>query len=124
MARELRVLVEWETVLHRMLDCSARFPKSVRYSFVHRIDNLVLDITQHIVQAQYAPPEEQLYHLSILNSKVAQLRLLWRISADRGYLSIGQLRDIIASLEGIGYQVHAWVQQGKHEEEPKTEGML
>ena len=109
MARDLRVLMEWEGILHRMLDCTQRFPKSARFSFVQRIDSLVLDIAQTIVKAQYVPTEEQAVPLRLLNSQLAQLRLLWRLSADRKYLSLGLLRDFIAALDGIGFQVHAWL---------------
>ena len=109
MARDLRVLIEWEGILHRMLDCTQRFPKSVRFSFVQRIDALLLDIAQTIVKAQYAPTEDQSVHLQILNSQLAQLRLLWRLSADRKYLSMGLLREFIEALDGIGFQVHAWL---------------
>ena len=109
MARDLRVLIEWEKILHRMLDCTQRFPKSARFTFVQRIDTLVLDIAQTIVKAQYAPTEDQSVHLHLLNSQLAQLRLLWRLSADRKYLSTGLLREFINALEGIGFQVHAWL---------------
>ena len=118
MARDLRVLIEWESVLHRMLDCTQRFPKSVRFSFVQRIDTLVLDIAQTIVKAQYAPTEDQPVHLQILNSQLAQLRLLWRLSADRKYLSMGLLREFIEALDGIGFQVHAWLKVVNVEMDP------
>jgi hypothetical protein len=109
MARELKILVEWEPLLHQILDCTQRFPKSVRHSFVDRIYGLCLDLTQTIVRAQYSPSEEQAIHLALLNQLLAQLRLLLRISADRKYLSLGQLKVFIEGLEGIGYQVHSWL---------------
>ena len=109
MSRELRVLVEWEPLLHQILDCTQRFPKSTRFSFVQRIDSLCLDITQTIVKAQYSPKQEQSAHLQMVNQNLAQLRLLLRISADRKYLSLGQLRVLIEGLEGIGFQVHSWL---------------
>jgi hypothetical protein len=110
MSRELRVLVEWEPLLHQILDSTSRFPKSVRFSFVHRIDNLVLEITQTIVKAQYAPSAEQSVYLVTIQQMLAQVRMLLRISTDRKYLSIGQLHVLIEGLEGIGHQIHSWLQ--------------
>jgi len=109
MSRELRVSVEWETVLHRILDATQNFPKVARFSFVHRIDNLALDITQTIVQAQYSEASQQSEHLRILNMYLAQLRLLLSVSCDRKYLSTGLLAELITAIEGIGFQVHAWL---------------
>lgn len=109
MNRELRVLVQWEALLHQMLDCTQRFPKSMRFSFVYRIDNLLLEITQTIVKAQYAPTVSQQSILIALNSLLAQLRLLLRISADRKYLSLGQLRVFVEELDDIGFQIHGWL---------------
>ena len=108
MTRELRILVEWEPLLHQILDCTMRFPKSVRHSFVDRIDGLCLDCTSTIVKAQYSPKEDQPVYLQQINQMLAQIRLLLRISTDRKYLSIGQLKVLIEGLENIGYQVNTW----------------
>ena len=109
MSRELKILVEWEPLLHQILDCTERFPKRARFSFVQRIDNLCLDCTQTIVKAQYSTRQEQGAHLQMLNQSLAQLRLLLRVSADRKYLSLGQLKVLIEGLEGIGFQAHSWL---------------
>jgi hypothetical protein len=109
MSRELRVLVEWESILHRILDATQNFPKAVRFSFVQRIDNLTLDITQTFVLAQYAKTSAQPEHLHALNVQLAKLRLLLRISCDRKYLSVGLLADVIDAIEGIGFQLHSWL---------------
>lgn len=110
MSRELRVLVEWESILHRILNATQGFPKVARFNFASRIDSVVLDITQTIVQAQYTETTNQSQHLNTLNIQLAQLRLLLRISCDRKYLSLGLLADFIESIDGIGFQIHAWLQ--------------
>ena len=109
MKNDLQVLVEWESVLHSILDCTERFPKSVRFSFVQRIDGLVLDMTQTIIDAQYAPTDQKRLFLSQVNSQLAKLRILLRVSVDRTYLSIGQLKVFVERLDGIGFQVYGWL---------------
>lgn len=109
MSRDLRVLIEWEVIMHRILDATQNFPKVVRYSFAQRIDNLVLDIAQTIVQAQYTSTIHQPEHLNTLNTQLAQLRLLLRISCDRKYLSMGLLAGFIESIDGISFQLHSWL---------------
>lgn len=108
MARELRVLVEWERILHRLLDSTQQFPKAVRLSFGQRIDNIALDITETLVQAQYSEKHQQSKHLHSINVQLAQLRLLLRISCDRKYVSMGLLATLIESLDSIGFQIHSW----------------
>lgn len=109
MSRELRVLIDWEKILHRILDATHNFPKAVRFSFVHRIDNLVLDITQELVRAQYAQASQQSTYLRTLNLQLAQLRLLLRVATDRKYLSQGLLANLIEEIDGIGFQLHSWI---------------
>ena len=113
MSRELKVLVIWEKVLHQILDATQHYPKAVRHSFVHRIDGLVLDITQTMVSAQYSPMDKQVVLLEQLNIQLAQLKLLLRVSADRKYVSLGLLRDLIHELDGIGMQIYAWQENNR-----------
>ena len=109
MKNDLQVLVEWGSVLHSILDCTERFPKSVRFSFVQRIDGLILDMTQTIIDAQYAPIDQKRLFLSQVNSQLAKLRILLRVSADRKYLFTGQLKVFVGRLDGIGFQVYGWL---------------
>ena len=109
MSRELRLLVEWESVLHKILNSTEKFPKKVRFSFVQRIDGLVLDITQTIVSAQYSPTNRQASCIEDLNRQLAHMRLLLRISTDRRYISTGLLSVLIEDLDGIGFQANAWL---------------
>jgi len=109
--RPLMVLVLWEETLHHILNLTIKFPKSVRVVFAQRIDNLLLDIAEDLAAARYAPAQDQQDFLQQVNQKLSRLRLLLRISADRRYLSIAQLRQVTEKLQRVGLMVNAWYEQ-------------
>ncbi len=51
---ELPLFVHWEKTAGEILDRTQKFPKSVRFTFSSRIDNLVLDILESVVEACYS----------------------------------------------------------------------
>ena len=51
---DLPLFVHWQQVIGDLLDRTQQFPKSVRFTFSTRIDNLALDILERIIEACYA----------------------------------------------------------------------
>ena len=48
---ELPLYTLWEQVLDDLLDRTMKFPRSVRFTLARRVDNVALDILEHIVEA-------------------------------------------------------------------------
>ena len=48
-----QLVVHWERSLGDLLDRTASFPKSVRFTFASRIDGLALDILEALVRARW-----------------------------------------------------------------------
>jgi hypothetical protein len=103
------VLVE---VVGWTLDRTAGIPKSQRFTFGQRLDNLALDALQSVVQAIFTGDagrkQEQLGDL-ILDMEQAQV--LWRLAQDRGWISQQQLLHITSKLDEAGRMANGWRQQ-------------
>ena len=101
------------------LDRTPDFPKSQRFTFGQRLDNLSLDALQFAVKAirgrQQAAKAKSLHEL---DSVLEQLRVLWRLVNDRGWVSRRQLVFIQGKLDETGRMVGGWLAQlGKKEAE-------
>ena len=113
MKRNLEVAVQWEDVVHELFVITGRFPKAVRYVTANRITNLALDIMSLLVEAQYAPTQEQPPLLSRASVLITQLRVLLRISARERWLSLGQLDLICTQIDVVGKRIYAWKETQK-----------
>lgn len=97
---------KWLTVQDWILDRTDAFPKSVRFSFSDRIANLSLDITEGIIEAIYS--KDKTYILDRLNLYIEKLRVLFRISFNRKYLSGSQYEFISRELDEAGSMIGGW----------------
>ena len=102
------VLVLWERVLGDLLDRTARFPKSVRFTFAARIDAHALDILDALIRARFAPAPERAALLHAADTRLAVLRTLVRLSADRKYLDLPGLKHVATGLDEAGRMLGGW----------------
>ena len=52
---ELLCLAKWEDTAGWLIEHTAKWPKSSRFSFVQRVDNHALDVLELLVVARYEP---------------------------------------------------------------------
>ena len=102
------ILVRWEQTLGELLDRTQRFPKAVRFTFSTRIDNLGLDLLDHLVQARWAPPASKVSHLNHADLCLARLRILLRLSHQRRYLDTRGYEYMSRELDEVGHQLGGW----------------
>lgn len=88
------VIVSYQRVLGDLLDRTQRFPKAVRFTFATRIDNLGLDVLDHLVQARWSTATAKAAHLRDADLCLARLRVLLRLCHDRRYLDSGSAQSI------------------------------
>ena len=94
------------------LDRTADFPKSQRFTFGQRLDNLTLDALQSAVKAiRGRQRPEKAKPLHELDSVLEQLRVLWRLVNERGWISRQQLVFIQGRLDETGRMVGGWLAQ-------------
>jgi hypothetical protein len=105
------------------LDRTASLPKSSRFTFGQRLDNRTLDALELAVRAIFSPPARKGPLLEELNILLEQLRVLWRLCQDRGWISRQQLVFVVGKIDEAGRMTGGWLKQletrrGTHSEIP------
>jgi hypothetical protein len=94
------------------MDRTADLPKSQRFTFGQRLDNLSLDALQLGVKAIRARRRSQKIEcVQELDLLLEQLRALWRLVNERGWISRQQLTFIQSRLDETGRMVGGWLGQ-------------
>jgi len=110
MKEDYPVFVLWMDALDWILNAVDRFPKSVRGTLSNRIVNMSLDVVEGLVEAIYT--KERAHILGKVNLYIEKLRVLFRISHKRGYLSAGQYEHISGLLNETGKMIGGWRKAG------------
>ena len=92
-------------------DRTAAIPKSQRFTFGQRLDNLALDALMLIVKAIFSSGQEKRECLTALNLLLEQLRVLWRLVQDRRWISQQQLLFVNGKLDEVGRMAGGWLKQ-------------
>ena len=101
----LTELVSW--TLERTVD----IPKRHRFTFGQRIENLSLDALLLCVNALFAHRSRKPALLSELNLRFEELRVLWRLVQQQGWISQQQLIFIIGRIDEAGRMTGGWLRQ-------------
>jgi hypothetical protein len=109
-ADDLPLLVLWERTLGDLLDRTQKFPRSVRFTFSNRIDNLALDVMERLVEARYASGRRKTALLREADSAMTRLRILLRLCRDRRYLDRGGFEHVVRNLDEAGRMLGGWLQ--------------
>ena len=101
----------WKDFTGWLLDHTQNFPKSVRFTFSSRIDNLTLDILQQIVKAAYKKNKKEI--LLDINLNLTVLRLLLSLSYDRKYLPPKSYKYAMEKIGEAGRMIGGWLRSCK-----------
>jgi hypothetical protein len=102
------------------LDRTADLPKSSRFTFGQRLDNRTLDALELAVRAIFSPPARKRAILEELNLLLEQLRVLWRLCQDRGWISQQQLVFVVGKIDEVGRMTGGWLKQLSPRPEPPS----
>ena len=103
------LLLHWERTLGELLDCTARFPRTVRTTFASRMDNLGIDILDGLIRARWSPADRPAL-LRRADADLAVLRTLLRLSHDRRWIDPSGLEHLSRAFDEAGRMLHAWQQ--------------
>lgn len=93
------------------LNRTADFPKSHRFTFGQRLDNVTLDAVLLAVRTLYSPKPGKAVLLDELNLLLEQLRVLWRLVHDQRWISQQQLLFVNGRIDEIGRMAGGWRKQ-------------
>lgn len=111
MGGEIPLFLHWTRFLQWLLPKTARFPRSVRFTFVTRIDNLALDILEAVIEAQYE--REKLVALRRASLSLDKLRVLLRICHELGHLDHRGYEFALRQLDEAGRMTGGWLKHAK-----------
>ena len=106
MKEDYPVFVMWLKATDWILDTVDKYPKSVRFTITNRIADLTLDVMEGIIEAIYT--KKRSYILGRVNLYIEKLRILFRISYNRKYISSRQYEHISGILNETGKMAGGW----------------
>ena len=84
----------------------AAFPKDQRFFLADRIQSIMLDVLELLVEAVYS--KEKVPALTKANLQLEKMRLLMRIAADMKYISLKRYDYFCRSVLEIGKMIGGW----------------
>ena len=107
MNKEYPIFIKWYKTLDLILDKCEKYPKSVRFTFSSRIANISLDTLEQIIEVIYS--KNRIPLLQKVNLNLEKLRVLFRISFERHYLSEKQYEYIATEINETGKMAGGWI---------------
>ena len=98
---------KWYKTLDWILDKIEKYPRNVRYSLSGRIANISIDILEKLIEAIYS--KKKVYILKEVNINIEKLRVMFRISSDRHYISLKQYEYISVEINEFGKMIGGWI---------------
>jgi len=92
-----------------MLPKLAKFPKNERYLLGQRIENMLLDILEILIEASFT--KEKLSLLRRANLNLEKLRFLVRLAKDVHYINIKTYEYQAKAVNEIGKMIGGWIRQ-------------
>lgn len=102
----LPLLDFWFRFASEMLNCTSRFPKTVRFTVSSRIDNLMLEGIERITEARYGRNRDKA--LNDLNLIIEKLRFFLRLSFEKKFISSGCYEHFALKLSEAGRMTGGW----------------
>lgn len=87
---------------------SADIPKSQRFTFAKRLDDLSLDTLLLVTEILYLPRHAKAARLGQVNLLLEKLRVLWRLVERQGWIAPRQLLHVCGMIDHIGRQIGGW----------------
>lgn len=103
----LPLFSHWEAALGDLLSRTEKFPKKVRFTLSSRLDNLALDFLERLVEARYTRDKTGVLEEASL--VLEKLRVLARISHDRGFLDHKGYEQVARNVDEAGRMLGGWL---------------
>lgn len=104
---ELLCLQKWEDTAGWLIESTAKWPKSARFSLVQKVDNHALDIVEMLVVARYEPSARR-KTLREINLRLERLRFLLRIARTRNVMPADKFETAMRGVDELGRMLHGW----------------
>lgn len=106
---ELLLLAQFEEFVGLLLDRTAQWPKSARFTLTQRVENLALDVVDDLVTARYERAGRRA-RLEAANLRLERLRHLLRLSLRARACPFTVFEDSMRAIDEAGRMLHGWRQ--------------
>ncbi len=105
--KEVNVLTKVYDLLLWIIPQLEKLPRSQRYLLGDRIETMLLDIMDLVIQSIYT--KDKASFLKEANLKIEKLRYLIRLTFDLKYIGISKYEYISKCLNEIGSEIGGWL---------------
>lgn len=88
-------------------------PRSQKFTLGDRIQNLLSDLLEALIEAYFLPPEEKKPVLTRVNIRLETLRHYYRLIYECGYYNSLRYKDYSERIDEIGRMVGGWLKSLK-----------
>ena len=107
MAKEVDAITRLYDYLLWMVPKLDKFPRSQKFVLGDRIETLILDILDHLIDAAYSKHKQAA--LRTANLKLEKLRYLIRLSKDLQLINLKTYEFSARSVDSIGRSIGGWL---------------
>jgi predicted kinase len=108
---DLLVLARFEEFTGWLLDRTAKWPKSARFTLTQRIENHALDVVEGLVVARYRPQGRRAV-LDAVNLRLERMRHLFRLAKGAGTCPFTVFEASMMAIDEAGRMIHGWRTSG------------
>lgn len=103
----LLLLEKWEEFTGWLLDHTAKWPKSCRFTLTQRLENHALDVTELLVEARY-DREARRSNLVAANLRLERMRHLLRLAQRARIEGRRGFETAMRGIDEAGRMLHGW----------------
>lgn len=107
----LELMLRWEKLCLELLERTARFPRSDRFTFGARLDEAALDVLVLLVDARYRTGSARAEALTEVNLRISRLRVLLRLAHRRRLVAQTGYEACSEQLDEAGRMLGGWLQR-------------
>lgn len=104
---DLLVLAKFEEFTGWLLDRTAKWPKSARFTITQRIENHALDVVEDLVVARYQKAGRKA-RLDSVNLRLERMRHLLRLARGAQVCPATTFESALRSIDEAGRMIHGW----------------
>jgi len=113
MPKEVDAVTKLYDFLLWMIPKIKKFPRSQKFVIGDRIENMMIDILELLIEAAYSKNKHTV--LKAANLKLEQLRYLVRLSKDLKLINLKEYEFCARAVDGIGTSIGGWLKYSRRE---------
>lgn len=116
------IITKTYDLLRHSIPLLNRFPRDFKFTLGERIQRMLADLLELLIEAYYQPPNQKRQTLQRVNILLEKLRHFFRLGYDLGLYTSLHYQDYAERLNEIGRMVGGWLKSIGGLHPPKNSG--